>query len=96
MEPTLAGNAVRESVERVPCEENNLNRRQEAPMKETRLTIPELFLIAGTRAAAGAGLGLLIADRLSKEQRKAAGWSLFLLGVLTTIPLGLIVLNKKR
>jgi len=42
-------------------------------MKETRLTIPELSLIAGTRAALGGGLALLLADRLSKEQRKAAG-----------------------
>lgn len=65
-------------------------------MKETRLTIPELMLIAGTRVAGGAGIGLLLADRLSKEQRKAAGLSLLLVGALTTIPLALIVLSKRR
>ncbi|MBK5277105.1 MAG: hypothetical protein JJE30_18920 [Desulfuromonadales bacterium] len=65
-------------------------------MKETRLTIPELMLVVGTRAAAGAGLALLLADRLSKEQRKAAGWSLFLFGAVTTIPLGMMVLGKRR
>jgi len=65
-------------------------------MKETRLTIPELSLIAGTRAALGGGLALLLADRLSKEQRKAAGWALFLVGVVTTIPLGIIVLSRRR
>jgi 4-amino-4-deoxy-L-arabinose transferase-like glycosyltransferase len=65
-------------------------------MKETRLTIPELSLIAGTRAALGGGLALLLADRLSREQRKAAGWALFLVGVLTTIPLGITVLCKRR
>jgi len=65
-------------------------------MKETRVTIPELALIAGTRAALGGGLALLLADRLSREQRKAAGWALFLVGALTTLPLGMIVLGKRR
>ena len=65
-------------------------------MKETRLTIPELALIAGTRAALGGGVALLLADRLSREQRKAAGWALFLVGIATTIPLGLMVLAKRR
>jgi 4-amino-4-deoxy-L-arabinose transferase-like glycosyltransferase len=65
-------------------------------MKETRLTIPELSLIAGTRVALGGGLALLLADRLSREQRKAAGWALFLVGAITTIPLGIIVICKRR
>ena len=65
-------------------------------MKETRITFPELALIAGTRAALGASLGLLLADRLSAEQRRAAGWSLFLTGALTTIPLAFEVLGGQR
>ena len=65
-------------------------------MKETRLTIPEVALVAGTRVALGGGLGLLLADRLSKEQRKAAGWALFLVGVATTIPLAMLVLGRKH
>ena len=32
-------------------------------MKETRLTLPELTLIAVTRGMLGAGIGLLLADR---------------------------------
>jgi EamA domain-containing membrane protein RarD len=56
-------------------------------MKETRLIIPELGLIAGTRAALGGGVALLLADKLTKEQRKAVGWTLFLVGAITTIPL---------
>jgi hypothetical protein len=36
-------------------------------MRETRITLPELVLVAGTRAALGAGLGLLLADRLSAD-----------------------------
>ena len=49
-------------------------------MRETRITLPELALIAGTRAALGAGLGLLLADRLSDEQRKGVGWTLVAIG----------------
>src|SRR4051794_21271647 len=55
-------------------------------MRETRITLPELVLVAGTRAALGAGLGLLLADRLSADQRRAVGWTLFLVGALSTIP----------
>ena len=64
-------------------------------MKETRLTLPELALIAGTRAALGAGTALLLGDRLPKEQRKAVGWTLFLVGIVTTVPLLAEVLGKR-
>jgi hypothetical protein len=65
-------------------------------MKETRLTIPEVSLIAGTRAALGGGLALLLADRLSREQRKATGWALLLVGAVTTIPLAMLVFGRRR
>jgi hypothetical protein len=39
-------------------------------LTERGLTIPEIMLIAGTRVALGAGIGLLIADRLNEDQRK--------------------------
>jgi hypothetical protein len=65
-------------------------------MKETRISLPELILIAGTRAALGAGIGLLLADRLSQEERRAIGWTLFFVGALTTIPLGFEVLGGGR
>ena len=51
------------------------------------VTVPELALIAGTRAMLGVGVGLLMADRLDKPQRQAVGWTLFAVGVLTTFPL---------
>ena len=56
-------------------------------MMTRRLSLPQLGLIAGTRAMAGAGLGLLLADRLSNEQRRAVGWTLLAVGALTTVPL---------
>jgi len=65
-------------------------------MRETRITLPELMLVAGTRAALGAGLGLLLANRLSEDQRRAVGWTLFLVGALCTVPLGLEVFGGHR
>ena len=56
-------------------------------LTQRAVTIPEVMLIAGTRVALGIGLGLLISDRLTEDQRKAAGWALFGVGVLTTIPI---------
>ena len=65
-------------------------------MKETHITIPELGLVAATRAALGAGIGLLLADRLTPEQRRAIGWTLFAVGVLTTVPLAFEILGHAR
>ena len=56
-------------------------------LKERGLTIPEIILIAGTRVAFGMGVGLLLADRLNRDQRKGAGWALLGVGALTTIPI---------
>ena len=63
-------------------------------MTERGLTIPEIMLIGGTRVALGVGLGLLIADKLSRDERKGAGWALLAIGVLTTIPLVMDVVGK--
>lgn len=65
-------------------------------MRETRLTIPELALVAGTRAALGAGLGLLLADRLTQGNRRAVGWTLFCVGALSTIPLALEIFGRSE
>jgi hypothetical protein len=65
-------------------------------MREHRVTLPELALIAGTRGMLGAGIGLLLADRLDEGRRKAVGWTLLLVGALSTIPLALEVLGTNR
>jgi hypothetical protein len=57
------------------------------------VTLPELGLIAATRAMAGAGIGLLVADQLKHEQRRAIGWTLLAVGILSTIPLAAEVLS---
>ena len=65
-------------------------------MKRSELTLPEVGLIAGTRGMLGAGLALLLADRLGEDQRKIIGWTLFLMGVVSTIPLVIDVFSKRR
>lgn len=65
-------------------------------MRKTELTLPELALIAGTRVLLGAGIGLLLGDRLDEDRRKAVGWTALAVGVLSTIPLGINVINKTR
>ena len=64
-------------------------------LKERKVTIPELMLIGGTRVALGLRIGLLIKDKLNKDQRKAAGLALVIVGAVTTIPLAIEVLSKK-
>jgi len=64
-------------------------------LKERKVTIPELMLIGGTRVALGLGIGLLIKDKLNKDQRKAAGLALVIVGAVTTIPLAIEVLSNK-
>ena len=63
-------------------------------MTEKSLTIPEIMLIAGTRVALGVGVGLLLSDRLNDDQRRAAGWAILGVGVLTTIPIVTGILGK--
>jgi len=63
-------------------------------VRERALTVPEIMLIAGTRVALGVGVGLLHADKLSRDARKGAGWALLGLGALTTVPILLGVLGK--
>jgi hypothetical protein len=55
-------------------------------VKEIQLTRAELAFIIATRAMIGAGIALLLADRLSSEQRKAVGSTLTVVGLATTIP----------
>jgi hypothetical protein len=62
-------------------------------MRPRELSVPTLALVAGTRVALGAGLGLLLAGKMAPDSRRAAGWALFLCGALTTIPLVVEVLG---
>jgi hypothetical protein len=57
-------------------------------MKYKTLPLPVIGLIAGTRAMLGAGAALLFLNNLKSRKKKKLGWTLFLTGALSTIPLG--------
>jgi hypothetical protein len=63
-------------------------------MKSANLALPEVGLIAATRGMLGAGIALLLADKLNEDQRKAVGWTLFVMGATSTIPLVIDVRSK--
>jgi CBS domain-containing protein len=65
-------------------------------LRERSITVPELILIAGTRAAIGVGVGLLVKEKLNKGQRRGAGLALVILGGLSTIPLALGFFSKRE
>ncbi len=60
------------------------------------LTVPEIVLIAVTRGALGFGAGLLLANKFEQAKRKTLGWSLFLAGAASTIPIAAHLFRKKE
>ena len=46
------------------------------------------------KVALGTGLGLLLAGKVNKDQRRTAGWSLLAVGALTTVPILMNILKK--
>ena len=65
-------------------------------MKKHVVTIPEVGLIALTRAMLGAGIAFLVCDKLTPEHRRAVGWTLVAVGVVTTVPLALEVFSDEE
>ena len=65
-------------------------------MREIRLLPPELGLIAITRGVLGLGIGLLLAERIRKHQRRRLGAALAGIGALSSIPLGIRLLRRRR
>ena len=65
-------------------------------MFTTELPLSELALVVGTRGLLGGGLGLLLAERINPQQRRAVGWTLVAIGAMTTIPLMIMVLNRRK
>jgi len=65
-------------------------------MKKAELTLPEIALIAGTRVMLGAGVALLLADKLNDDRRKTLGWTLLTIGAVSTVPLVATVMSRRR
>jgi hypothetical protein len=57
--------------------------------KKVNIAVPEIALIAVTRVILGIGVGLLLSSALKKRARRAAGLSLFMVGVISTVPLAM-------
>jgi hypothetical protein len=64
--------------------------------KKASVSLPELAMLAASRAMTGMGLGMMIAKRIAPEKRKAIGWTLFAVGALSTIPLAFEIFGKDR
>jgi hypothetical protein len=50
----------------------------------------------GHSGRTGAGLGLILADKFNRGQRRRTGWVLLAIGGLTTIPLVINVVRKAK
>ena len=55
-------------------------------MKSLELNLPTLGFVVATRAALGAGIGLLLSSRIPEDRRRAVGLTLVGIGAATTIP----------
>ena len=55
-------------------------------MKKLDVSPPEIAFVAVTRGILGAGLGLLLADKLGRSTRHRVGLTMLAVGVLTTVP----------
>jgi len=65
-------------------------------MKELVLDLPTFAFVVSTRAALGVGIGLLIADRIPADRRRAIGGALLAMGAATTIPAAMSVARSIR
>jgi hypothetical protein len=63
---------------------------------EAQINPAEMALVLGTRAALGVGLGFLIGNCLTEEQRRAAGWTLLLGGGFVAATLGWEIFGHPR
>ena len=61
-----------------------------------QVTVPQLVFIATTRGMIGFGAGLLLADKFRSERRRILGWSLFLSGLASTIPIAMKVFGTEQ
>ena len=62
-------------------------------MKQLELDLPTFGFIVATRAAIGAGIGLLVASRVPEQRRRDIGLALLSIGAATTVP-ALIALRR--
>ena len=60
------------------------------------LDIPMFAFVVATRVALGVGVGLLVAERLPRVNRRTAGAVLLALGAFTTVPAAIAIRQSLR
>jgi hypothetical protein len=75
--------------------ENLATRGPEVILKNIELSLPEFGFIVATRAALGAGIGLLTTGRLCRRSRQRVGAALLAVGALTTIPAAFLLFGQR-
>ncbi len=65
-------------------------------MRRYNIALPEMAIVAATRAMAGAGAGLLISDLLPAETRRTLGWTLLAIGAVSTIPIAMTLFGRRE
>lgn len=63
-------------------------------MKHFDLPVPLFGFIVGTRVLLGAGIGLLVAEKLDRRTRRKVGAAFVGLGALTTIPAAFFLFGR--
>ena len=64
-------------------------------MKKVLLNLPTFGFVVGTRAMLGAGLGLLLSDRVPAHRRRHIALTLIGIGAATTVPALIAVLRGR-
>jgi hypothetical protein len=65
-------------------------------MKKIEVSLPQLAFVAATRGLGGAGAALLLAPFIKVATRRKLGWALLGLGVLTTIPIAVRLVEARN
>lgn len=64
-------------------------------MRSKEIGLPLVVAVAVTRGMLGAGVGLLLADRLARTRRLKVGRALVTIGAITTVPLLAAIIRRR-
>ena len=56
----------------------------------------DFAIVAATRGMIGFGAGLLLANKFKHDRRKQLGWTLFITGLASTVPIAMHLFHKKE
>ena len=65
-------------------------------MQTNTLSLPQFLFIVGTRGMLGAGIGLLLSEKLTSSARRTVGITLATVGAATTIPAARLAFGQRR